>query len=146
MPKAASGWVSCRNLADYGHWFQLGTSSFPKLRFGFGNEDLVQHVPARNVTPAVKDRIHDTSVTDARNWCCHATRKTPSDDKTPLLNSWVKKHAANTTQAQPRSVCLLLLSVSVWELMMLGFVTFLSELAISMFSADDNNGNILYFL
>ena len=26
MPKAAWGWVSCRNLADYGHWFQLDTS------------------------------------------------------------------------------------------------------------------------
>ena len=28
--KICWAWVSCQNLADYRHWFQLGTSSFPK--------------------------------------------------------------------------------------------------------------------
>ena len=41
MP-SCRGEVSCWNLADYGHWFQLGTSSFqfPKLRFGVWNEKI----------------------------------------------------------------------------------------------------------
>ena len=90
MPKAAWG-MGMSFLLKSGHWFQLGMSSFPKLCFGYGNENLIQG----EVKVLLLTKIFDQSI---------STSTLPSAWTTANVAAIYKK-GSRTDPANYRPVC-----------------------------------------